>query len=109
MRHARSIVLDGVNKTEGVIIVGATNHPDHIDPALRRSGRLERHVEIPHPDTEALIGILAHHLGADIEDVIASRPQQKKSNGSVASAPSFKPASPKMLTTQVEADKEPRT
>jgi cell division protease FtsH len=101
-------LLDGVNKTEGVIIVGATNHPDHIDPALRRSGRLERHVEIPLPDTEALIGILAHHLGADIEDVIASRPQQMKADEQVKSAPSFKPVSATPLTSEIETDKEPR-
>lgn len=101
-------LLDGVNKTEGVIIVGATNHPDHIDPALRRSGRLERHVEIPLPDTEALIGILAHHLGADIDDVIASRPQQKKADEQVKSAPCFKPVSAKPMAIEIKGDKEPR-
>lgn len=101
-------LLDGVNKTEGVIIVGATNHPDHIDPALRRSGRLERHFEIPLPDTEALIGILAHHLGADIEDVIASRPQHKKADERVKSPPPITPVSPKVPTSRVDADKEPR-
>jgi cell division protease FtsH len=101
-------LLDGVNKTEGLIIVGATNHPDHIDPALRRSGRLERHVEIPLPDTEALIGILAHHLGADIEHVVASRPQQIEANEQVKPPPVIQPSFPEMLTSQVDTDKEPR-
>lgn len=66
-------LLDGVGKSDGVIVVGATNHPDRIDAALRRSGRLERHIVIPQPDAEALAGILAHHLGSDLERVLKSR------------------------------------
>lgn len=67
-------LLDGASKSEGIIVIGATNLPDRIDPALLRSGRLETHVRIPMPDTEALIGILGHHLGADLEAVLASAP-----------------------------------
>lgn len=63
-------LLDGASKTQGVIIVGATNRPEKIDPALLRSGRLEKHIIIPPPDTEALIGIIAHHLGADLHAVV---------------------------------------
>lgn len=69
-------LLDGASKTEGVIIVGATNHPDVIDPAIRRSGRLETHIEIPLPDIDALVGILTHHLGNDYPTVVATRPQR---------------------------------
>ncbi len=65
-------LLDGASKTEGVIVVGATNNPEKIDAALLRSGRLEKHIIIPPPDTEALIGIIAHHLGSDLEAVIRS-------------------------------------
>lgn len=67
-------LLDGVGRSEGVIVVGATNNPDRIDPALRRSGRLERHIVIPQPDSVALIGILAHHLGDDLARILESRP-----------------------------------
>jgi cell division protease FtsH len=63
-------LLDGASKTEGVIVVGATNNPEKIDAALLRSGRLERHIMIPMPDTEALIGIIAHHLGSDLDTVL---------------------------------------
>ncbi|EDQ34885.1 ATPase of the AAA+ class [Hoeflea phototrophica DFL-43] len=65
-------LLDGASKTEGVIVVGATNNPEKIDAALLRSGRLEKHIMIPPPDTEALIGIIAHHLGSDLDTVLRS-------------------------------------
>jgi hypothetical protein len=64
-------LLDGALKSEGVIVVGATNRPNEIDEAIRRSGRLETHIAIPKPDIPALSGILAHHLGFDL-DVIAA-------------------------------------
>lgn len=67
-------LLDGAAKTEGVIVVGATNLPGNIDPALLRSGRLEKHVVIPPPDTDAMVGILVHHLGDDLAAVLASAP-----------------------------------
>ena len=63
-------LLDGATKTEGVIVLGATNRPDKIDPALLRSGRLEKHIIIPPPDIEALIGIIAHHLGPDLDAIL---------------------------------------
>jgi len=37
---------------------------------LPRSGRLEKHIVIPAPDTEALIGIIAHHLGSELDAVL---------------------------------------
>lgn len=70
-------LLDGATKTEGVVIVGATNLPEKIDPALLRSGRLETHVRIPLPDIETLTGILAHHLGDDLPGVLASAPANR--------------------------------
>ena len=67
-------LLDGSNQREGIIIVGATNHPGRIDPALLRSGRLEKHVVIPPPDTDTLADILLQHLGTDLARVLASSP-----------------------------------
>lgn len=63
-------LLDGAIKNEGLIVVGATNRPDHIDEAITRSGRLETHIEIPRPDIPTLAEILAHHLGEDVMSLI---------------------------------------
>jgi cell division protease FtsH len=67
-------LMDGAVRTEGVILVGATNHPSAIDPALLRSGRLETRIDIPMPDVDALVGILQHHLGSDVQAVVSSTP-----------------------------------
>lgn len=69
-------LLDGAIRSSGVIVVAATNHVAMIDPALLRSGRLEQHIEIPPPNTEALVGILRHHLKDDLDAVVASAPTQ---------------------------------
>ncbi|HZO91854.1 MAG TPA: AAA family ATPase [Chthonomonadaceae bacterium] len=45
--------MDGLTPNNRVFIVGATNRPDMLDPALRRGGRLSREIEIPMPDLEA--------------------------------------------------------
>lgn len=68
--------LDGVEKRPGVVVIGATNLPERIDPALLRPGRLGRHLRIALPDLEARKGILRHHLGeaiprADLSEVAA--------------------------------------
>lgn len=67
-------LLDGAARSEGVIVVGATNRPMEIDEALRRSGRLETHIEIPRPDIPALAEILAFHLGEDVELLKGDQP-----------------------------------
>ncbi|TBY53401.1 AAA family ATPase [Rhizobium leguminosarum bv. viciae] len=69
-------LLDGAVKSEGVIVVGATNRPNEIDEAIRRSGRLETHIEIPRPDIPALAAILAHHLGADLNAIVEAEAQK---------------------------------
>jgi transitional endoplasmic reticulum ATPase len=50
--------LDGVEDLRNVVVVGATNRPDLIDPALLRPGRLERLVFVPPPDADARTAIL---------------------------------------------------
>jgi transitional endoplasmic reticulum ATPase len=50
--------LDGVEPMRDVVVLGATNRPELIDPALLRPGRLERMVYVPPPDAEARTEIL---------------------------------------------------
>lgn len=50
--------LDGVEPLRDVVVLGATNRPDLIDPALLRPGRLERLVFVPPPDADARAEIL---------------------------------------------------
>ncbi|KQZ87238.1 hypothetical protein ASD64_07310 [Mesorhizobium sp. Root157] len=68
-------LLDGAARTTGVIVVGATNYPAIIDPALLRSGRLSPHLKISPPDVAARMGILRHHLGDDLDSIIATAPK----------------------------------
>ncbi|CAA7627221.1 AAA family ATPase [Magnetospirillum sp. UT-4] len=60
-------LLDGITGREGVIVVAACNHPERLDPAIVRSGRLERRVAIPLPDRPSIEGIFRHHLDGDLE------------------------------------------
>ncbi|MFF5230840.1 AAA family ATPase [Dactylosporangium sp. NPDC000521] len=50
--------LDGVESLRNVVVIGATNRPDLVDPALLRPGRLERLVFVPPPDADARTEIL---------------------------------------------------
>ncbi len=54
--------LDGIEGRRGVIVVGATNRPELIDPAVLRSGRFDLVLELPLPDRDARRAILAIHL-----------------------------------------------
>ena len=62
-------LLDGMQGRDNVIVIGATNRPDAIDPALRRGGRFDRELEIGVPDKHGrseIIGI--HTRGMPISD-----------------------------------------
>lgn len=50
--------MDGLTPNQGLFVVGATNRPDMLDPALVRGGRLSRQIEIPLPDEAARRQIL---------------------------------------------------
>lgn len=50
--------MDGLSANRGVFVVGATNRPDMLDPALLRGGRLSRQIEIPLPDFDARLAML---------------------------------------------------
>lgn len=52
------VLIDGFNPDEGVIVIGATNHPDKLDSALTRAGRFDRHITFNYPDQEGRMEIL---------------------------------------------------
>ncbi len=53
--------IDGLEELNDVIIIGATNRPDIIDPALLRPGRFDKIILVPPPDEEARLNILKVH------------------------------------------------
>jgi transitional endoplasmic reticulum ATPase len=53
--------MDGLKQRKNVIIIGATNRPEAIDPALRRPGRFDREIEINVPNREGRLAILKIH------------------------------------------------
>ncbi len=57
----------GQHDNTGVIVVGASNHPEMIDPAILRSGRLEERITLHPPGAEALAAIYRDELGEEAE------------------------------------------
>ena len=69
-------LMDGLTDRGNVIVLGATNRPDSVDPALRRPGRFDREVEISVPNVEGRLEILQIHTrgmpianGIDLKDL----------------------------------------
>ena len=71
--------MDGFATVEGVVVVGATNRPDILDPALLRPGRFDREISLERPDERGRLAILEVHakgkvLAPDVDlRVIAAR------------------------------------
>jgi len=64
--------LDGFSSDASIKVIAATNRPDILDPALLRSGRLDRKIELPHPNEEARARIMQIHsrkMNVNKEDV----------------------------------------
>ncbi len=62
-------LMDGLNDRGNVIVLGATNRPDSVDPALRRPGRFDREFEISVPNEDGRLEILEiHSRGMPISD-----------------------------------------
>jgi 26S proteasome regulatory subunit T5 len=64
--------LDGFGSNEKIKVIAATNRPDILDPALLRSGRLDRKIELPHPTEENRVHVLRIHsrkMNVDMENV----------------------------------------
>jgi len=64
--------LDGFSSNDKIKVIAATNRPETLDPALLRSGRLDRKIELPHPDENSRVRILQIHsrkMACDPADV----------------------------------------
>ena len=53
--------MDGFSTTADIKVIAATNRPDVLDPALMRSGRLDRKIEFPLPNEDARVEIMQIH------------------------------------------------
>ena len=61
--------MDGFSAREGVIVIGATNRPDVLDPALLRPGRFDRRVTVQAPDKAGRLAVLqVHTRGVPLAD-----------------------------------------
>ncbi len=58
--------IDGVERLQNVIVIGASNRQDLIDPAVLRPGRLDVKVKIPRPDKKCAKDIFAKYLTSDL-------------------------------------------
>ena len=62
-------LMDGLSQRGQVIVIGATNIPDALDPALRRPGRFDREISLPIPDRHGRLQILEiHSRGMPLDD-----------------------------------------
>lgn len=75
------VELDGFDGTQGIVLLGATNRPEILDPALLRAGRFDRQILVDRPDKKGRIQILEVHLkkvktqnGLDLEKIAALTP-----------------------------------
>ena len=55
------VEMDGFGRTEGIIVLAATNRPDILDPALTRPGRFDRQIHVGKPDVKGREDILKVH------------------------------------------------
>ncbi len=74
--------IDGLESMEGVIVIGATNRPDIIDPSLLRPGRFDRLILIPPPDLKARIEIFKIHTrNTPLSDDVSLEELAKQTEG----------------------------
>ncbi|MDB5385388.1 MAG: ftsH4 1 [Planctomycetaceae bacterium] len=70
--NALLVEMDGFPSDQSVIVMGATNRPETLDPALMRGGRFDRHVLVDRPDVKGREAILKVHMkkiksGSDVD------------------------------------------
>ena len=66
MVNALLAELDGIGDRRGVVVIGACNAVDGVDPAILRAGRMEKVIPVHLPDIQGIAEILRVHLGQDM-------------------------------------------
>jgi transitional endoplasmic reticulum ATPase len=75
-------LMDGLTDRGNVIVLGATNRPDSVDPALRRPGRFDREMEISVPNADGRLEVLQIHTrGMPIADDVELKMLSSELNG----------------------------
>ncbi|KAF8007085.1 hypothetical protein BT93_K1170 [Corymbia citriodora subsp. variegata] len=69
-------LMDGINDTDGLLVIAATNRPESIEPALRRYGRFDREIEIGVPSSKQRFEILSTLLSVMEHSLSESQIQQ---------------------------------
>ena len=88
--------MDGFTGTEGVIVLGATNRPDVLDPALLRPGRFDRRVLVNPPDLSGRAAIRrVHTRGVPLAHGIDLTARPVASQPRAARQPRAHPAGPR--------------
>ena len=76
------VEMDGFARTEGVIVLAATNRPDILDPALLRPGRFDRQIHVGRPDVKGREEILkVHAKGKRLDDSVNLKTVARSTSG----------------------------
>ena len=76
------VEMDGFGRTEGVIVMAATNRPDILDPALLRPGRFDRQIHVGRPDIKGREEILkVHAKGKKLDEGVNLRTIARSTSG----------------------------
>lgn len=76
------VEMDGFGRTEGVIVLAATNRPDILDPALLRPGRFDRQIYVGAPDSKGREDILkVHARGKRLDDSVDLKTVARATSG----------------------------
>ncbi|KAK9165135.1 hypothetical protein Scep_000326 [Stephania cephalantha] len=73
-------LMDGIDSSDGILVIAATNRPNSIDPALRRPGRFDKEIEIGVPSTNQRLDILKVLLTDMVHSLVDSQVQHLASS-----------------------------
>lgn len=76
------VEMDGFGRTEGIIVLAATNRPDILDPALLRPGRFDRQIQVNRPDVKGREDILkVHAKGKMLDETVNLKTVARSTSG----------------------------